>query len=255
DKKVDQELLNKRIHVMNSLQDLEKLEMSEIAQKVKINWSIEGDENSRFFHGMLNKKRNQHAIRGILTEGIWIQDPNSVKNEFLSHFKERFDSPCSSRLMLDVVFPNRLNAKQNLDLERNVSNEEIKRAVWDCGIDKSPGPDGFTFGFYRRYWDTIKKDVVNAVHYFFTVGTFPKGGNASFIALIPKMQDANWRVGNGLEMNFWEDVWMGDKKFKSRFPRVYALESDKKITVATKMNHNDVGFSLRRLPRDGVEME
>nr|GEW12423.1 RNA-directed DNA polymerase, eukaryota, reverse transcriptase zinc-binding domain protein [Tanacetum cinerariifolium] len=33
--------------------------------------------------------------------------------------------------------------------------EEIKRAVWDCGIDKAPGPDGFTFGFYLWYWDII----------------------------------------------------------------------------------------------------
>ncbi|GJS75040.1 hypothetical protein Tco_0724921 [Tanacetum coccineum] len=47
---------------------------------------------------------------------------------------------------------------------------------------------------------------------------------------------------------------MGDTTFKSRFPRVYALESDKKITVAAKMNHNVLGFSLRRAPRDGVEM-
>ncbi|GKB73899.1 RNA-directed DNA polymerase, eukaryota, partial [Tanacetum coccineum] len=30
---------------------------------------------------------------------------------------------------------------------------------------------------------------------------------------------------------------------------------DKKITVADKMNHNVLGFSLRRAPRDGVEME
>nr|GFA99957.1 RNA-directed DNA polymerase, eukaryota, reverse transcriptase zinc-binding domain protein [Tanacetum cinerariifolium] len=164
-------------------------EATEIAQKVKINWSIEGNENSKFFHGMLNKKRNQHAISGILSEGNWIEDPNSVKNEILSHFNERFDSPCSSRLILDGEFLNKLSADQNLDLERNVTNEEIKRAMWDCGTNKSPRPDGFTFGFYRRYWDTIKKDV-EAVSYFFTSGTFPKGGNAYFIALNPKMQDA-----------------------------------------------------------------
>nr|GFB52431.1 RNA-directed DNA polymerase, eukaryota, reverse transcriptase zinc-binding domain protein [Tanacetum cinerariifolium] len=40
--------------------------------------------------------------------------------------------------------------EQNDDLEREVSNEEIKRAVWDSGIDKAPRPDGFTFGLYRR---------------------------------------------------------------------------------------------------------
>ncbi|GJU27859.1 RNA-directed DNA polymerase, eukaryota [Tanacetum coccineum] len=163
DKKVDRVLVNKRSQVMNSLYELEKLESMEIAQKAKIKWSIKGDENSKYFH---------------------------IKNEFLSHFKERFKRPCSSRLMLDMTYPNRLNSDQIDDLERNVTKEEIKRAMWDCGIDKSPGPDGFTFGFYRRYWDIIEKNVVDAVSYLFTEGTFPKGGNASFIALIPKMQDA-----------------------------------------------------------------
>nr|GEW28086.1 RNA-directed DNA polymerase, eukaryota [Tanacetum cinerariifolium] len=120
------------------------------------------------------KKRNQHAIRGILSEGNWIEDPNLVKNEFFSHFKERFDNPCSSRLMLEREFPNKLSADQSIDLESNVTIEEIKRAVWDCGIDKSPGPDGFTFVFYRRYWDIIKKDVADAVSFFFISGNFLK---------------------------------------------------------------------------------
>nr|GFA30975.1 RNA-directed DNA polymerase, eukaryota, reverse transcriptase zinc-binding domain protein [Tanacetum cinerariifolium] len=116
EKKVDQELLNKRMDVINSIHGLEKFEATEIAQKAKIKWSIEGDENSNFFHGILNKKRNQHAIHGILSEGNWTEDPNSVKNAFFSHFKERFDSPCSSRLMLEEEFLNKLRADQSIDL-------------------------------------------------------------------------------------------------------------------------------------------
>nr|GEY14259.1 RNA-directed DNA polymerase, eukaryota [Tanacetum cinerariifolium] len=42
-----------------------------------------------------------------------------------------------------------------------------------------PGSDGFTFGFYRRYWDIIGKDVVDAVKWFFLHGEIPKGGNSS----------------------------------------------------------------------------
>nr|GFA77772.1 RNA-directed DNA polymerase, eukaryota, reverse transcriptase zinc-binding domain protein [Tanacetum cinerariifolium] len=84
--------------------------------------------------------------------------------------KERFDSPCSYGLMLEGEFSNKLRADQSIDLESNVTFEEIKKAVWDCGIDKSPGPDGFTFGFYRRYWDIIKKDVADAVSFFFISG-------------------------------------------------------------------------------------
>ncbi|GJZ26581.1 hypothetical protein Tco_0570834, partial [Tanacetum coccineum] len=83
--------------------------------------------------------------------------PIAVKNEFLSHFQSRFEAPCANRLVLDMVFPNRLSPEQAQDLERVFVKEEIKEAVWDCGLDKSPGPDG---------------------------------GNLSFIALIPKFQGA-----------------------------------------------------------------
>nr|GEY00250.1 RNA-directed DNA polymerase, eukaryota, reverse transcriptase zinc-binding domain protein [Tanacetum cinerariifolium] len=92
----------------------------------KVKWSIEGDENTSFFHGMLNKKQSLLNIRDIMVDGMWIESPNKV------------------------------------ELESDVSIEEIKRAVWDCGIDKSPGPDGFTFGC-----------------------------NSSFLALILKIPDAN----------------------------------------------------------------
>ncbi|GJX94698.1 RNA-directed DNA polymerase, eukaryota [Tanacetum coccineum] len=185
------DLLNNRKNVMTSLLDMEKIKSLEVAQKAKIKWSIEGDENSKFFHGILNKKRNNLAIRGILVDGVWIDSPSMVKDEFLSHFKNRFDCPSSTRLFLDMNFPNQISSEVQVDLEKDVSLEELKRAVWDCGMDKSPGPDGFTFGFYRRYWSLLEKDVIEAVSYFFQHGSFPKGGNSSFIALIPKSQNAN----------------------------------------------------------------
>ena len=71
-----------------------------------------------------------------------------------------------------------------------MTKEKIKRAVWDCGVDKSPGPDGFTFGFYHYFWKLIENDVVDAVKYFFQHGFIPKGCNFSFIAFIPKTINA-----------------------------------------------------------------
>ncbi|GKA34947.1 RNA-directed DNA polymerase, eukaryota [Tanacetum coccineum] len=153
--------------------------------------AIEGDENSKYYNGILNKKRSQLSIRGILVEGSWIDSPNIVKNEFLSHFKKRFDKPQQRRTHINMTFPHMITSDQNADLESDVTREEIKRAVWDCGIDKSPGLDGFTFGFYRRLWNVIEKDVVKVMRFFFNYGSFPKGGNSSFIALIPKNPDAN----------------------------------------------------------------
>nr|GEZ90924.1 RNA-directed DNA polymerase, eukaryota [Tanacetum cinerariifolium] len=150
------DLLNNRKNMITSLLDMEKLKSLEVAQKAKIKWSIEGDEsskffhgdeNSKFFHGILNKKRINLAIRGILVDCVWIDSPPMVKDKFLSHFKNRFDCPSSTRLSFDMNFPNQISSEVQVDLKKDVSLEELKRAVWDCGMDKSPRPDGFTFGF------------------------------------------------------------------------------------------------------------
>ncbi|GKB07069.1 hypothetical protein Tco_0835302, partial [Tanacetum coccineum] len=88
-------------------------------------------------------------------------------------------------------FPKVLSADQQAEMERPISKVELKTAVWDCGVDKAPGPDGFSFGFYRHFWDTIEADVFYAVNHFFSCADIPKGCNSSFIALIPKSPDAN----------------------------------------------------------------
>ncbi|GKB10710.1 hypothetical protein Tco_0844633 [Tanacetum coccineum] len=139
----------------------------------------------------MNKKRSQLNIRGILVDGTWVDNPQRVKNEFLHHFSKRFDKPAANRASLVMNFSKILSCDQQVELELEVSKDEVKRAVWDCGTDKAPGPDGFTFGFYRRFWKVIENDVFDAVNHFFTYGDIPKGCNSSFIALIPKIPDAN----------------------------------------------------------------
>nr|GEV78374.1 RNA-directed DNA polymerase, eukaryota [Tanacetum cinerariifolium] len=129
----------------------QNVEMIIDSGNAKVKWAIEGDENSIFFHGMLNKKRNTLYIRVIMVDGIWIVDPNLVKREFLMHFSSRFSKPDNRRALIQMRFPKRLSLEQQVELESEVSNEEINRAVWDCETNKAPGPDGFTFGFYRYF--------------------------------------------------------------------------------------------------------
>nr|GEV96766.1 RNA-directed DNA polymerase, eukaryota, reverse transcriptase zinc-binding domain protein [Tanacetum cinerariifolium] len=55
-----------------------------------------------------------------------------------------------------------LQSAQRKELEIEVNNDEIKRAVWECGTDKAPGPDGCTFGFFRLFWYFIEQEVYEA---------------------------------------------------------------------------------------------
>ncbi|GJS61786.1 RNA-directed DNA polymerase, eukaryota, reverse transcriptase zinc-binding domain protein [Tanacetum coccineum] len=63
--------------------------------------------------------------------------------------------------------PNPISTDQSEFLERNFSRDEIKKAVWECGGDRAPGPDGFTFKFITTFWDLLEPDVVRLVQDFF----------------------------------------------------------------------------------------
>ncbi|GJT28614.1 RNA-directed DNA polymerase, eukaryota, reverse transcriptase zinc-binding domain protein [Tanacetum coccineum] len=388
--------LEDRSNVMNNLINLERMKSIELAQKAKIQWSIDGDENLKNFHGIINKNRNNLAIRGITVDG-------------------------KNRLLLDMIFQNKLSTDQSSDLERPFSTEEIKGVVWDCGLNKYPGPDGFTFDFYRKFCSLLEEDVVADVNHFFLHGYCQKGGQwsesnlytiihvldcffrasglhinlhkskligiavdsslvddaankigcmdinlpfsylginiggrltllkamlgltplyymsmfkvpiqvlkklesicchffngvdpnvrkmtfvkwnnvlaskekgglgvPSFYGVIKALHGAdgalgskpcyssNWseitqiihsfqnkgidllgymqkKLGNCEHTMFWEDSWKGEVPLKNLFPRIYSLEIDKSISVASKLAHSSVCFSLRRIPRGGIK--
>ncbi|GKC13322.1 RNA-directed DNA polymerase, eukaryota [Tanacetum coccineum] len=183
------EMLANRMELTRKLHDLQQWYIKDAVQKAKVKWAIERGENSKFFHGIINKRHSQLAIRGVFVSGDWHTDPTLVKDSFYDHFASRFKQPVCSRLKLSMSFPNRLSPDQIRELDMNITMDEIRAAVWDCGENKSPGLDGYTFEFFRRYWNLIGSDLCSAVECFFEN---PRGCNSSFIALIPKVTDAKF---------------------------------------------------------------
>ncbi|GJY56014.1 hypothetical protein Tco_0455129, partial [Tanacetum coccineum] len=156
-------------------------------QESRIKWDDEGDENLNFFHGMLKQKRNQQMVKGIMIDSEWVMDPHRVKLAFFNFYKEKFEARDAKVNLITVTPQVHLDLQERNALEDNVSNEEIKAAVWDFDSQKAPGPDGYTFLFIKSYWELFKPNVEAAVRDFFDHFAMPKGANSSFFTLIPKV--------------------------------------------------------------------
>ena len=101
-------------------------------------WLKEGDNNSNYFHRLINHRRRQNVIQGLLIDGVWVHDPSSVKNAALHYFKDRFSEENYTRPTLDgVQFPS-LGQREKESLVARFSELDIKSAVWDYGGDKNP---------------------------------------------------------------------------------------------------------------------
>ncbi|KAJ0008134.1 hypothetical protein Pint_29752 [Pistacia integerrima] len=75
----------------------------------------------------------------------------------------------------------------NSDLVKQISNEEVEKAVFNMNGLGSPGPDGFPAIFYQKHWQIIGPNVCAAVRDAFCFGSWPQDFNATLIALIPKI--------------------------------------------------------------------
>ncbi|GKA13901.1 hypothetical protein Tco_0693547 [Tanacetum coccineum] len=73
--------------------------------------------------------REPEAIKGILVDGKWIDNPDRVKREFYNHFAKRFSVPNWSYFPIEGIFPRSMGADSSHDLEDDISDDEIKKPL------------------------------------------------------------------------------------------------------------------------------
>ncbi|GKD71208.1 hypothetical protein Tco_1325298 [Tanacetum coccineum] len=62
---VTDDVLLSRMEDMKQLQELNSSVNCDFVQKAKVRWAIEGDKNSKFFHGIINRKRANLSVKGM----------------------------------------------------------------------------------------------------------------------------------------------------------------------------------------------
>ncbi|XP_022023986.1 uncharacterized protein LOC110924264 [Helianthus annuus] len=61
---------------------LERNKTRDLKQRSRIRWAIDGDENTSFFHGVVNRRKASNTIHGLSINGSWVQKPTVIKGRF-----------------------------------------------------------------------------------------------------------------------------------------------------------------------------
>ncbi|XP_074304710.1 uncharacterized protein LOC141639512 [Silene latifolia] len=141
-------------------------------QRAKLRWMVDGDT----------------CIKG--GDGSWIYDSDEVSKSFQNYFVTLFSvSQQAQENNIEGLLQN-VSVKvvdDDVDmLRRNYTAKKVRRAVFQMGAMKSPGPDGIPAIFYQKCWHLIKKDFTKAVLSILNSGMVLREVNKTFIALIPK---------------------------------------------------------------------
>ncbi|KAJ0641962.1 putative RNA-directed DNA polymerase [Helianthus annuus] len=186
---LDHSELEERMDCKSCILETDKLKAMDMQQKSRVRWAKEGDENTKYFHGVVNANTSNNRIHGLHIDGVWVASPPLVKDHIFTYFAEKFEEPLNSRPLLECPFLNKVSDMEAEALVCPFSLSEIKKAVWECEGDRAPGPDGINFKFIKRFWDTLEGDFMGLFQHFYMAEQLNSGCMSSFLALIPKRSD------------------------------------------------------------------
>ena len=107
----------------------------------------------------MNLNRRNNSLKGVMIDGSWVDEPGRVKEAVRLFFLQRFEEIERVRPKLDGVRFQCIGQQQNDMLSGRFHADEIKMTVWDCGGEKSPGPDGLNFKFIKEFWQVINSEL------------------------------------------------------------------------------------------------
>lgn len=139
--------------------------------KSRNTWLNVGDRNTRYFHNSAKVRNQRNNINSIIdNQGVVRRGNNQIGEVAIDYFTDLFRSqPVNEALLTDIFqgFQKRVTDEINKELIREVSDDEIYKAVFSIGPHRAPGPDGFTGIFYHQFWNEIKQEVISEVKRFF----------------------------------------------------------------------------------------
>lgn len=189
---LDSTLCREEARLVKVYADLSRAEESFLKQKSRVQWLNLGDLNTKFFFKAVKSHHARSKIVSITREdGSRIEDPNAIKEEAIKYFQrllsENQPRPTLDYDLLGRALPRRLDNSQCGELAREVTNEEIKDAIFSMKDSKAPGPDGFNALLKKRAWNIVGSLVCAAVKSFFRSGRILREMNVTAISLIPKV--------------------------------------------------------------------
>ncbi|GKC44614.1 RNA-directed DNA polymerase, eukaryota, reverse transcriptase zinc-binding domain protein [Tanacetum coccineum] len=173
-------------NISGSVSDEEKV----LYQQAKVEWLKEGDKNSAYFHQVIKGRRHMNHIESVYVEQGKRFSGEYVKEQFVIHSEKFLGIKGNTKQIenFEELFLKKVYDQEAEFMCREVTYEEIKRALDSIHDNKAPGPDGYTSKFFKATWSIVGNDVCKDVKEYFRSGKLLGEINATLISLVPKMK-------------------------------------------------------------------
>jgi len=158
------------------------------------------DTSSKFFFGLEAQTKRSQQITSVRTkEGRITHNQKDVRASLKHYFTELYHAQKIDNKMITVLTSSlpTLSKSAVLQLDKEVTLEELQAALQSLPSGKASGLDGIPAEFYKTFWDLLGPELLEVIIDGRRSGSLPLSCRRAVLALIPKKGDLqqphNWR--------------------------------------------------------------
>lgn len=232
---------------INSLENILEQEYVYLARgaqiRSKVEWFEKGEKNNKFFLGLEKSKQTKKTIIKLKdTNGDIITDQSQILKMETDFYQNLYSENTRTEedKLLNYINNCELQYKLN-DLESKqcdgyITLEEITIAVNKLKINKSPGFDGLSTNFYRKFWKLLGPILVQVYNESYDKTEMSFSQRRSILNLIYKKNDP-------LELTNYRPISLLNSDYKILS---YALANRVKRSLSLLINTDQTGYISNR---------
>ena len=225
-------------------------EIQGIITRSRIQWAEEGERSTKYFLGLEKSAQKKKSITKLIAENRNIL---TAQEEISKHVVSFYQNLFLSRRPAKREIENYLNACEldtidadlSSELDHDITLDELSSVVKSLKNNKSPGWDGLTNEFYKKFWDRIKHLLHQAITESVNSSMLPPSLRIGVITLLPKPKSPR-------ELNYirnWRPITLLNTDYKIF---THAIKNRIILAVPNLISEAQSGFQAGRSTTDNL---
>ena len=178
--------------------------------RAKIQWEEEGERCSKFFFSLEKKQQASRAMNALRTpDGKIVTDQAGILAEAGRFYHQLYSAENIDREALENMLSKitkKISPDSKAKCDSPISLKELTQALKGMPNGKSPGTDGLTVEFYKRFWDILGEDLLLSLQSGLEEKLLSESQRSAIITCLYKKGDrhdlGNWRPISLLNIDY-----------------------------------------------------
>ena len=211
DDKMHEMLCKKKAELEAEAKAIDEYKLDGIILRSRCTWHEKGEKSNNYFLRLVSRNSQKANLNKLVCDGKDITNPTEILQMQVDYYKNLYTDKVTKteddiQNFLNMVNVPKLKDEEKQKCEGLISKLECLNALKTMKHNKTPGNDGLTVEFYKKFWDLISNLLVDCFNEPYEKGELSNSQTQAVITLLDKGSDRtqlkNWRPLSLLNVDY-----------------------------------------------------